>query len=465
MVRGAVPKAKKAQDLLEGPEGACLFQLTVPMIIGIVAIMVFNLIDAFYIGMLGAKPLAAMAFMVPISAGVFALNLGLSSGTSAVLAPVFGAGDRLQARRILTHALFLSVIVLGVVSLVGQLYVEPIFRAMGADDELLPYIQDYLSVWFMGIMVLVVPMVCNGALRASGDTKSPSFIMSVSALINGVLDPLLIFGVGPFPELGMKGAALSSVFAWAFSCAAALTIVIRRENLIEFVAPSLSRLRESWRQVLSIALPASLNNLMAPITMMVIVSLVAQFGEAAIAATGVGARLEPMLMIVVMSMAAGVGVMVGQNYGAGKLHRVRRTVQLGFRFAILWQLGVALVLILASSLLAGLFTDDASVAEVLTSYLWIQPISFGMLGVSMLSNSVLNALRQPMVAILISFLRLFGLTLPFTYYGAMFYGVEGVYAGVAAANFIIGGFSFFLIRDRLNKLESLWPKTSKGGHP
>ena len=454
MVPRPLSQSKKAKNLLEDPEGLCLYQLTVPMVIGIVAIMAFNLIDAFYIGMLGSKQLAAMAFTVPITGGVFALNLGFSSGTSAVLARIFGAGDRPLARRIITHAIFLSILVLGTISLIGLAYIEPIFRAMGASEEHLPYIQEYMSVWLMGAMVLVVPMVSNGALRASGDTKSPSFIMSVSALINGILDPLLIFGIGPFPELGMKGAALSSVFAWAFSCTAALTILIRRENLIEFVMPTVTKLMDSWRRVLTIAMPAALNNLMAPIAMTVIISLVAQFGEAAVAATGVGARLEPMLMIVVMSMTASVGVMVGQNHGAGKLHRVRRIIHLSFRFALMWQVGVAILLVLFSSFLAKLFSDEQAVAEVLTRYLWIQPVSFGMLGVSMLSIAALNALHQPMVAILISVLRLFGLMLPFAYLGATLYGVEGVYMGAALANIIIGGFSYFLMMERLNKLET-----------
>jgi Na+-driven multidrug efflux pump len=264
---------------------------------------------------------------------------------------------------------------------------------------------------------------------------------------------LLIFGLGPFPELGMKGAALSSVLAWAFSCIAALTILIRRESLIEFALPTVSKLLDSWRQVVHIAMPAALNNLMAPIAMMIIITMVAQFGEAAVAATGVGARLEPVLMIVVMSLTAGVGVMVGQNHGAGKLQRVRKTVRLGFRFALIWQLGVAVVLIFFSSVFAGLFTDEPAVEEVLKRYLWIQPISFGFLGVSMLSISILNALHQPLVAILISVLRLFGLTVPFAYVGALLVGVEGVYMGAALANIIIGIFSYFLMKDRLNKLE------------
>ncbi|MBL4607677.1 MAG: MATE family efflux transporter [Pseudomonadales bacterium] len=446
-------KLGKANKLLEDPEGLCLYRLTMPMIIGIVAIMAFNLIDAYYIGMLGAKPLAAMAFTVPITAAVFALTLGLSSGTSAVLARIFGRGDRPLARRILTHTILFAILLLGTLSLVGLALIDPIFRAMGADDQLLSLIREYMSVWFLGITVLVIPMVSNGALRASGDTKSPSFIMSVSALINGILDPLLIFGLGPFPEMGMKGAALSSVLAWTFSCIAALTILIRRENLIEFALPTVSKLLDSWAQVFRIAMPAVLNNLMAPIAMLVIISVVAQFGEAAVAATGVGARLEPALMIVVMSMTAGVGVMVGQNHGAGKLHRVRKTAQIGFRFVFVWQLGLAVLLILFSSVLAGVFTDEKAVEEVLKRYFWIQPISFGMLGVSMLSISILNALHQPSIAILISVFRLFGLTIPFVYLGAMLRGVEGVYMGAALANIIIGIFSYFLMRDRLNKLQ------------
>lgn len=441
------------KNLLEDPEGECLYHLTVPMVVGIVAIMAFNLIDAYYIGLLGAQPLAALAFTVPVTAAVFAINLGFSAGVSAVLARIFGAGNRQLGRRILTHTVLLSVIFLATISVIIQLNMEQVFRLMGAGEALLPLIDDYMSIWLKGVMILVVPMVCNGALRATGDTLSPSFIMSVSAVINGILDPLLIFGLGPFPELGMRGAAFSSVLAWGFSCTAALTIIIRRENLLDLYVPGPSELMDSWRRVLGISIPAALNNLMAPLSMTFIIAMVAQFGDAAVAATGVGARLEPVLMIVVMSMTAGLGVMVGQNHGAGNLYRVRKTVYLAFRFSIFWQLGVATVLILFSSELTGLFTNENEVEGVLQRYLWIQPISFGMLGISMLSISALNALHQPVVAIFVSVVRLFGLTIPLAFLGSMYFGVDGVYGGAALANILIGVGCYFFMKNRLSTLE------------
>jgi len=445
--------SKIKQNLLVDPVGLCLYRLTVPMMIGIVAVMGFNLVDAYYIGLLGAHELAALAFTLPITASIFALNLGLSSGTSAILAHIFGQNDKALARRIITHSLMFSVLILGGLAGAGYFAIEPLFTALGAGPELMPYIRQYMSVWLLGIVFLVIPMVSNGALRASGDTRSPSFIMSVSAFINGILDPLLIFGLGPFPELGIKGAALSSVCAWMFSSCAALTILIRREKLIDFSLPTLTLMKDSWSRLFTIALPAILNNLMAPLAMAMIVALVAQFGADAVAATGVGARLEPVVMIVVMSMTSAVGVMVGQNHGAGHLQRVREVVRISFRFAVVWQVGFAALLVLCSSYIASVFSASEGIAAVLQRYLWIQPISFSLLAVAMLAISILNSLHQPLVAILISVVRLFGLMLPLAYVGAMVYGVTGVYLGAATANILIGILSYLLMQQRLRLLD------------
>lgn len=441
------------QNLLVDPIASCLYRLSMPMIVSMIALMGFNLLDAYYIGLLGRHELAALAFTLPITSGVFALNLGLSAGVSAILSRIFGQKDRDLARRLITHSLFYSVMILGAFSVSAYFAIDLIFPALGASEELMPFIRQYMSVWLLGIVFLVIPMVINGALRASGDARSPSFIMSVSALINGIVDPLLIFGLGPFPQLGMQGAALSSVCAWVFSATAALLILIRRENLLDFSWPSASLLKDSWQRLFTIALPAILNNLMAPVAMTLLVALVAQFGPDAVAATGVGARLEPLILIVVMSMTSAVGVMVGQNLGAGQLVRVRRVVRTGFGFAVAWQLGLGLLMALFAATIASAFSESAGVAHVLQHYLWIQPLSFSMLAVAMLSVSILNAMHQPLLGILVSVVRLFGLMLPFAYLGSMVWGVTGVYLGAALANVLIGLLSYLLMQQRLRLLD------------
>lgn len=453
LIKAAFGVTKTKNNLLIDPIAACLYRLSMPMIVSMVALMGFNLIDAYYIGLLGRHELAALAFTLPITSSVFALNLGLSSGVSAILSRIFGQKDRGLAKRVITHSLFYSVIILGAFSVSAYFAIDWIFPALGAGQELMPFIRQYMSVWLLGIVFLVIPMVINGALRASGDARSPSFIMSVSAVINGIIDPLLIFGLGPFPKLGLQGAALSSVCAWIFSATAALFILIRREKLLDFSKPSWPLLQDSWRRLFTIALPAILNNLMAPVAMALLVALVAQFGPDAVAATGVGARFEPLVLIVVMSMTSAVGVMVGQNLGASQLDRVRAVVRTGFGFAVLWQMGVGVVLALSASVLATAFSDSDGVAQVLKHFLWIQPVSYSMLAVAMLSVSILNAMHQPMLGILVSAVRLFGLMLPCAYLGGLLMGVTGVYLGVAVSNAVIGLLSYLLMKQRLRLLD------------
>ena len=217
--------------LTEGPVGRTLLGLALPMIWGMFSIIAFNLTDAYFVGKLGTAPLAAISFTFPVVMTVGSITIGLGVGTCSVLSRAIGEGDHRKVQRLATDSLILSLLVVGFFILVGILTIDPLFEAMGADSETLPLIREYMSIWYFGMMFLVVPMVGNNALRASGDTINPSIIMTVSALINVILDPILIYGLGPFPRLEIKGAAMqrSSPRMSMASCPLAIPCIIARE--------------------------------------------------------------------------------------------------------------------------------------------------------------------------------------------------------------------------------------------
>ena len=196
--------------LLVGPVAPTLFRMTLPMVAGVLAMMLYNIVDTYFVGRLGGDPLAAMGFTFSITQIIMGFALALMIGTSTVLARLIGAGDVGQVRRITTDALLLSGCSMLALGGMGIFFLDRVFSAMGAEPHLLPTIRQYMVPYFAGVALLAIPMVGNGAIRATGDTKYPSLIMISSAIVNIALDPLLIFGLGPFPRLELRGAAYAN---------------------------------------------------------------------------------------------------------------------------------------------------------------------------------------------------------------------------------------------------------------
>lgn len=194
--------------LLTGSIPLVLRQMTVPMTFGMVAILMFNLVDTFFISLLGTEALAAISYTFPVTFAVNCITMGIGMGLSTNIGRLLGQDQSIVAARFSSHGLLLAVLLVALASTLGLFTIEPLFLFLGAEQSLLPLIHQYMDIWYLTIPLLVVPMAGNSAIRATGDTKTPAKIMMLAGLINGVLDPLLIFGYGPFPELAFRGRPL-----------------------------------------------------------------------------------------------------------------------------------------------------------------------------------------------------------------------------------------------------------------
>jgi len=433
--------------LTEGPVGETLIQLAIPMMFGILAIMIFNIVDTIYVGQLGADSLAAISFTFPVVFVVMSLAMGLGIGTSSVVSRAIGEGDHHKVQRLTTDSLVLSLILVISVAGLGLLTIEPVFRLMGATPEMMPLIEDYMTVWYLGVGFLVVPMVGNSAIRATGDTKTPSIIMIIAGVINIILDPFFIFGIGPFPRLELTGAALVTVISYVVVFFTALWVLGKREKMIDFSIPPLQEVLQSWKQVLHVGLPAAVTNMLVPISAAIITRMVSEHGSSAVAAFGVGSRLESLAMIGVMALSSVLTPFVGQNWGAGKCERVKEAVRFSLKFSLLWGGAVFLILVIGARPLARIFTDDEVVIEAVIQFLWFIPISYGLSGMAMLVNSTYNALHKPLRSVALIVIRLFVLTIPLAYLGSVFWGLKGIFAGMAFANICIGIIAYFWVRE------------------
>ncbi len=431
-------KASRKPDLLNAPVGRTLVDLTVPMVFALLALIGFNLADTFFVGLLGTEELAALGFTIPVTTFVTYMGIGLGIGTSALVARAIGSGDHDQAARITTDSLLLALAVVFVVMLAGMASITPVFRALGAPDALIPVIREFMVIWYVGSVFMLPPMVGNSALRALGDTRTASRLMLVAACLNGILDPLMIFGLGPVPGLGFRGAAVATVTAWVLVACLALPILYRRERLIDLHWPGVADLLASWRRHLRISAPAAAANMMTPVGAGIITALVAGFGAEAVAAYGVAGRIETLAMLVVLAMSTSLPPFLSQNFGAGRRERVAAAVRLALRFVLVLELAVYVLVALGAPFIAALFTRDTVVREGITTILYILPASYAFQSMVVLSNSSFNALHAPRNAVVLSIMRWFVCYVPLAVLGAQLYGFVGLFAGAAIGNVLSG---------------------------
>ena len=448
--KSEVNKAK----LLQGPVGKTLISLATPMAFGIVAIILFTVVDTFYVGRLGTEPLAAMGFTFPISYIVMSVAMGLSVGTSSTIARAIGEGHQLKVQRLATDGLGLAFLIVTCFSLVGLTNLNTIFSLIGAKGEILELISDYMIPWCLGVGLLVIPMVGNGAIRATGDTKTPATIMVIAGIVNIVLDPFLIFGIGPFPRLELQGAALATVVSWGVTFTASLWILGKREGMIRLPIFDPKHSFDSWRQILHIGIPAAGTNMMEPLSMAVITRMISGYGKEAVAAFGVGGRLEALSLIGIWALSMAMTPFVGQNFGAGNSDRIRGALRFGLRFSLVWGGGVFAVLYLLSGIIAPIFNDDKAVITSVILFLQIIPISYAMYGISTLVNSTFNALGKPLQASLVIILHLFVFVLPLAYLGSKIYGLKGIFVGIAVGNAVVGIIAYLMVQKFLLRIEA-----------
>lgn len=438
--------------LLDGNVTTHMARLTLPSMGGMLAIMVFNLTDTWFVSRLGTDELAAMGFTFSVIMIVGALSMGFSAGAASIITRAIGAGNLPLARRTVSDGLFLTIAGTVVISMVGYLAIDPIFTLLGAQGRVLVLVREYMQIWFLGAVVAIMPPVSDGCLRANGDMIRPFLVMCICAGMNIILDPLLIFGWGPIPALGMKGAALATVMARAVAMVTSLSFLHFRHRLIDWQVPHLHALVHSWKEIIRLGIPAAITQAVNPLAQGFYVRLAAGVGGVqAVAAMATGTRIEAFLFILAYSYGIAIVPFVGHNYGAKSMHRVQEIRRLSNRFAFLYALATFLLLLPTARGLSGWFSDDPEVVRMSTTYLLIASIGHTGVHIGMWMSQLLNVIGKPRPVIAINLCRVFVFIMPLTLLGSHFYGYTGLVVGLALANLLTGIHAYFTTRRQLRQ--------------
>ena len=440
---------KRSDYIINGNILNVLLSLIIPMSIGMTALLIINLIDAYYIGKLGVLELSAISFAFPVLFTLMSFNIGIAIGSSAIISKFIGQGDIYKTKKTVTNIFILIFLLMCVVSFFCFLFNNHIFILFGADGETLELINTYMSTWYIGSPFFACLVIGNSILRANGDSLKPSLIIIVTSFINAILDPIFIFGFGPIDSMGIKGAAIATTISYIVGMNIMVTI-IKNENLLSIPSRDINSFFKFCFPILIIGLPAAFTMMLSPIVLGYITKIVSTHGSEAVAAFGVGLRIESLATVGIVAISSSLTPFIGQNLGANKLDRIRIAINYSFVLSGVWGILIALPLLIFSNDFSNLFSYNAAVQIYLIDYLKIISLSYIFWGWSNIASSAFNGYQKPFIAMLIFLSRLFIITVPLVLIGNYYYGLTGILFGIMISNVISGILSVIYTKSSLS---------------
>lgn len=350
--------------------------LAIPVVLNMLMEFALQTTDYFWVGKLGPAAQDAVTSSMVVIWTIFVLISIVYVGTNALIARFVGSGDYKQAGYYLNQGLSLAVIISLIVSLVGYLITPLLLTFMDTQEDTLLLAQPYLRIFFLSTLFFFLNDTSFAGFRASGDTKTPTIIGISVVILNLILDPIFIFGVGPIPSFGVKGASIATTISVIVGTGLVISRLLKKKinvdttNLFK-IQP---RIKEMYR-IAKIGLPVSTQQIIFVVVYWFIIKIVHDFGQNAGAAMGIGNRMESFAYLTCFGFSVAASTMVGQNLGAGKPDRAAKCAWGSIWIAIGYTAIMSLIFIVFPEYIVSIFTDSPEVSTIAVDYLIILGIS------------------------------------------------------------------------------------------
>jgi putative MATE family efflux protein len=425
------------------------------------ALFIVDLIDMFFLGLLGEAELAAaIGYAGTILFFTTSINIGAAIATGALTSQAIGRNDQEQAKSVAVNSIAFAALFALLFSTVVWVLIPDLLSFLGASGRTLTLAITYLQILIPSMAFLAIGMCASSVLRATGDAKGAMYATLCGGGVNLVLDPIFIFTF----DWGIAGAAWASVAARIAVFAVAIWGASIKHSLIGRF--SIKSFLNDFVLVLKIATPAMLTNAATPIGNAYVVTTVAGFGDSAVAGMAIVGRLTPVAFGIIFALSGAVGPIVGQNYGAGNLDRVRKTIYDALIFSAIVVSLISVVLFFVQSWIITTFGATAQAAEMVYAFCTWVAVTFFFTGMVFIANAAFNNLGRPLYSTINNFCKAVVTTVPCVYIGALWSEHTGVLYGQAVSAFIVGIISLwfcFRLIDKLDKGDAQPPKTKHHG--
>ncbi len=418
------------------PLGRLLISLSLPGIAATITTSLYNIVDTFWVARLGHEAIAALTIVFPYQILFIAVGVGTGVGIGALVSRRFGENNIEATNHVAGQIFFLSVLwgVLFVVA--GVFFSKSILTAFGATPDIMEYSTQYLVIISYGAPQIIFALMVSSLIRGSGDAVKPMIIMITASVINIILDPVLIIGLGPFPEMGVRGAALATIIAQSIGAALALYYFLAHKTAfrirVSHLLPNMPILRDIYR----VGAPSTILEVTESLSFVLFNNVVSAYGSVAIAAVGIVIRISDLAFMPIIGVSNGLLPIVGFNFGAQSFKRLWKAVKLA-------SVGIAAFLVAATILIEiftpqiiGIFSKDAELLEITIPSMRIMLATMMFIGPNIMFITAFQGLSRGTMALVLSLVRQFILFVPLLYLFSHLFGMYGIWYSLPASDIL-----------------------------
>ena len=444
------------KDLLGDPKKS-LIKLSIPMVIAMTLQTLYNLVDAFWVSLLGADELAAVGFVFPFFILIMAIGAGIGVGATSAIARRIGAKDKTGADNVADHSIILSVIISIAVTIPLYLLAPTIFSSLGAGESVGPLATSYGQVIFLGIFFMLFNNLGTSILRGEGDMKRAMYILVISSIINIILDPIFI--LPQFLDMGVTGAAIATVIALTFSCLPLYRwLIIKKDSYVTIDFSHFTFKRDILVDIFRVGLPASAAQLSMSLMMFILNGIIVYIDTTdGIAIFSTGFRIATLAMMPTMGLMTALVAVAGATYGAKQYEKTSIVHLFAVKIGLAWEIIVAVIIFFGAPFIARAFTlssDTQVIYDGLVSFLQIWSFEFVAIPLGMLSSGLFQGVGKGNNALLVTINRaiILGPIFAFVLGVYLFKNLNGIWWGIVIGNIIGSVIAFIWARMYLKKL-------------
>lgn len=444
------------RDYTTGPLDRAVFLLAIPMMLEMALESVFAVVDVFFVAKLGPAAVATVGVTETVLTLVYAVAIGLATATTALVARRIGEGDAVRASRTAAQALMLGLLLSIGIGFGGALGAPRILEWLGASPEVRAH-GGYTAVMLGGSGSVFLIFLGNAVFRGAGDAAIAMRVLTVANLINIVLDPCLIFGWGPFPELGVTGAAVATTIGRSLGVGYQIVLLARGSGRLSIGWRDLAPDGAELRGLLRLAGGGTLQYLVATASWVGMVRILAVFGDAALAGYTIAVRIVIFSILPSWGLSNAAATLVGQNLGAGHPERAEQSAWVTARYNLVFLGSLAAVFLILPGPLLGIFTADPEVIRIGAACLrWIASC-YGIYAFGLVMIQALNGAGDTNTPTLINLVAYWLWQIPFAWYAAhrLGWGPNGVFVAIATAETVLATMAIWVFRRGRWKLQKV----------
>jgi putative MATE family efflux protein len=433
-----------------------LFRLSAPAIVGMIIQAMYNIVDSIYVGRLSTDALSALSISFPVQMVLIAVGVGTGVGTSSLISRLLGQGDNCRANNVAEHVFFIAIIYGIIGGLVGVFFAEDIIKIFTDDPVLIDLGYQYINIILTGSMAVFIPATFNYILRGEGNTFLPMMTMIIGAVLNMIIDPFLIFGLGPFPQLGVAGAAYATIFSRAVGGVFIIFVLFSDKNELTLKLEDFKFDFQIIKEIYNVGIPAMANRLLFSIAVVFINLILGAFSSTAIAVMGLIFRMQSFFLMMVFGLTQGYLPIVGYNFGHNNPERMKKTILIGNAAALSFGVIGFAVFQLFPEVIIKLFNSDPKLLNIGVSALKRVSLSYFFMVLNIIGVATFQAVGKGMPSFAITFLRQAVFLVPGMYILGEIFGLDAVWYSFPIAELtafiIMSTWLMASIKDSMSKM-------------